>query len=98
MEKAEHTFLSVNRMDTLFVSELITKSTNQVIESNVYVSEILGTEVNARIFNDFAHFAHNVVVLGEDSTIECEFRSIQQSKMTLTLYEILIILHSNWYS
>lgn len=60
-------------------SDLITKSTNQVIESNVYVTEILATEVNARIFNDLLHFANNIVLLGEDSTIECEFRYISYS-------------------
>lgn len=65
-------FLSVDRIDFLLASDLITISTDQAIKSNVYISEIVTTDVNARIFNDLLHFADNVVLLGTDSTIECE--------------------------
>lgn len=70
--QAEHTFLSANWIDTLSASDLITISTDQIIASNVYVSEIITTDVNSRIFNDLAHFANNVVLLESDSVIECK--------------------------
>lgn len=74
VEKIEHEHLSVDWINNLKTADLITMSTNQVIESNVYVSEILATEVSSRVFNDFLHFANTVVILGNDTTIECKFR------------------------
>lgn len=70
-EMAEHEFLNVKSIDSLLSSDLITIATDQAIESNVYISQILTSDVNARIFNDLAHFAKNVVLLGSNSTIEC---------------------------
>lgn len=72
VKKAENVFLSAVWLDSLLASDLITISTDQNIKSNVYISEIITTDVNARIFNDLLHFADNVVVLGNDSRIECE--------------------------
>lgn len=71
--KAEHVYLTVDWIDDLLGSDLITTSTDQVIEGNVYVSEILANEVNARIFNDLLHFYKNVVLLGNNSAIECKY-------------------------
>lgn len=72
-KKAENVFLSAVWIDSLLASDLITISTDQNIKSNVYISEIITSDVNARIFNDLLHFADNVVVLGNDSRIECEY-------------------------
>lgn len=79
-------FLSVNWIDSLLASNLITISTDQAIKSNVYISGIFTTDVNARIFNDLIHFADNVVMLEANSSIECE----SLSAIILILFFLLL--------
>lgn len=54
-------------------TELMTMSTNQTIESNVYITEILTSDANARIFNDMQYFADNIALIGQNNVIECRF-------------------------
>lgn len=72
VKKAENMFLSAVWIDSLVASDLLTISTDQTIKSNVYISDILTTNVNARIFNDLLHFADNIVLIGNNSRIECK--------------------------
>lgn len=55
------------------ITELMTTSTDQIVESNVYISDILADEgINARVFNNMKHFAENVALLGRDNAIDCK--------------------------
>lgn len=53
------------------IANLMTLGTDQVIDSNLFVKEILAPGgVNAKLFNDYKDFAHNVALLGSDNVID----------------------------
>lgn len=49
----------------------MTIPTDQIVKSNVYISEILTADVMAQLFNDMKNFANNIVLLGRNNAIEC---------------------------
>lgn len=64
--------LNISNIDDTLISNLITISTNQDINSNVFVTEILATNIKAQVFNDLSQFAKNVVLLGDNSVVDCK--------------------------
>lgn len=56
----------------VLMSDLMTLSTDQIIKTNVFISEILTTDVSARIINDLIRFVDKVVLLGQDNVIKSE--------------------------
>lgn len=55
----------------------MTLSTDQIIKTNVAISEIFTADVNARIINDIIHFEDKVVLLGQDNVIKCKHDNYQ---------------------
>lgn len=55
----------------------MTLSTDQIIKTNVAISEIFTADVNARIINDIIHFEDKVVLLGQDNVIKCKHDNCQ---------------------
>lgn len=48
----------------------MTIATDQAVHSNVYITEVLTTDVNALIFNDMKQFSKNVALLKDDTRID----------------------------
>lgn len=65
--------MKVNNVDESSVNSMLTMSTDQDIDANAYISEILATNVNAQIFNDFSKFTNSVVLLASNSLIDCKY-------------------------
>ncbi|XP_055324263.1 uncharacterized protein LOC129578933 [Sitodiplosis mosellana] len=58
-----------------FITDLMTLSTDQIVESNVYIPEIMTDgDVNARIFNNMKYFANNVALIGRDNAIDSRIK------------------------
>lgn len=56
------------------ISELMTLSTDQIVESNVFIPFIFAdADVHARVFNNMKHFANNVALLGQDNVIDGKY-------------------------
>lgn len=60
-----------NEINGVPVANLMTLGTDQVIDTNLFVKEILAPGgVNAKIFNDYTDFAQNVALLGTNNVID----------------------------
>lgn len=61
------------------IDDFLTLSTDQIIDSNVFISKMHVNNIQSKVFNDMKRFAENVAVMGRDNIIEsmcCLFRLI----------------------
>lgn len=66
------TELNIDVANGSLVSNFLSLSTHQTIETNIYIPEILTSDVNVRLFNSMKRFAENVVLLGRNTVVECK--------------------------
>lgn len=63
--------IRTNEINGFPIANLMTLGTDQVIDTNLFVKEILAPGgVNAKQFNDYKDFANNVALLGSDNVID----------------------------
>lgn len=71
-ESAVMTSLETIQINDISLSEFMTISTDQTITANTMISRIISQgNIESKLFNNMRRFLDNVVLLGQDNTIEC---------------------------